>query len=341
MIDTLLSRDLLPDWTLRTGIRRLLRQRLREIAHPVPATRVREFAQELRSMPVAINTDESRAQHYEVPTEFYQYCLGPRLKYSSCLYESEHDSLAVAEERMLALTCERARLADGQRVLELGCGWGSLTLWMAEEYPNSHITGVSHSRTQREHILRVAELRGLRNVEIITCDMNEFTAVPGAYDRVVSVEMFEHMKNWPKLMGRISRWLQPEGMFFAHVFVHSRFAYHFEARDASDWMSRHFFSGGMMPAYSLFAEFQDDLRLIADWGVNGKHYARTAEDWLRNMDANRTEIMPLFAKTYGEAEAGKWWVYWRVFFMACAELWRHGDGEEWLVGHYLFENRAR
>ncbi len=339
MIDTLLSRDLLPDWAIRSGIRRLLRQRLREIAHPAPAVQVREFAEALRTLPVAINTTESKEQHYEVPTAFYQHCLGPRLKYSSCLYERAEDSLAQAEERMLALTCARARLADGQRILELGCGWGSLTLWVAERYPHAHITGVSHSRTQREHILAEAARRGLRNVDIITCDMNEFAAGNALYDRVVSVEMFEHMKNWPRLLWRISRWLKPDGMFFAHVFVHAKFAYHFEARDASDWMSRYFFTGGMMPAHDLFSQFQEDLRLVETWKVNGTHYARTAEHWLQNMDAHRAEIMPLFAETYGAHEAEKWWVYWRVFYLACAELWKFRDGEEWHVSHYLFQNK--
>lgn len=340
MIDTLLSRDLLPDWAIRTGIRRLLRQRLSEIERPDPTTQLRAFAESLRTMPVAVNTTESKEQHYEVPTAFYQYCLGPRLKYSSALYAGDHDTLARAEERMLELTCERARLADGQHILELGCGWGSLTLWMAENYPRAHITGVSHSRTQREHILAEAAHRGLRNIEIITRDMNDFAAAHAHYDRVVSVEMFEHMKNWPRLLWRISRWLKPDGMFFAHVFVHSRFAYHFEPRDASDWMSRHFFTGGMMPAHDLFAQFQDDMKLVEDWRVNGTHYARTAEHWLENMDAHRAEILPLFAETYGAHEAEKWWVYWRVFFMACAELWKYRGGTEWHVSHYLFRNRG-
>jgi cyclopropane-fatty-acyl-phospholipid synthase len=340
MIDTLLSRDLLPDWAIRAGIRQLLRARLQEIAHPHPPQCLAEFAAALRRMPVAINTAASREQHYEVPTAFYQRCLGPRLKYSSGLFEHANDTLARAEERMLALTGARAQLANGQRILELGCGWGSLTLWMAEHYRDAQITGVSHSATQREHILRAAERRGLDNVDIITCDMNEFDIGRGLFDRVVSVEMFEHMKNWPELLARISRWLQPDGKFFAHVFVHATTPYHFEARDESDWMSRYFFTGGMMPAHDLFAQFQEHLCLVESWKVNGTHYARTAEHWLRNMDAHRAAIIPLFAETYGAHEAGKWWVYWRVFFMACAELWAYRGGLEWHVSHYLFANRA-
>lgn len=336
MIDALLEKDLLPDRLIRFGIRRLLRQRLAEIAHPSPERQVSQFAAALRQMPIAVNTTESKEQHYEVPTPFYQHCLGPRLKYSSGFYDTGRETLAEAEEAMLALTCTRARLADGLDILELGCGWGSLTLWMAEKYPRARITGVSHSRTQREHILGEAQRRGLANVAVITCDMNDFDAGAARFDRVVSVEMFEHMKNWPRLMAGVARWLKPEGLFFAHVFTHSRFAYHFEARDETDWMSRYFFTGGMMPAHDLFPRFQDDLRLVADWKVNGRHYAQTAEHWLRNMDAHRAEILPLLAGTYGAAQARRWWAYWRVFYLACAELWWFRDGEEWHVSHYLF-----
>jgi len=336
MIDTLLEKDLLPDWLIRVGIRRLLRQRLAEIERPDVAVQVTQFAAALRALPIAVNTAESKEQHYEVPTAFYQRCLGPRLKYSSGFYETGTESLAQAEERMLAITCERARIANGQAILELGCGWGSLTLWLAEKYPQARVTGVSHSRTQREHILAEAARRGLANVEIITCDMNDFDITPGRFDRVVSVEMFEHMKNWPRLMGHVARWLKPDGLFFAHVFTHAHFAYHFEVRDDSDWMSKYFFTGGMMPAHELFPHFQEDLRLVQDWKINGRHYAQTAEHWLQNMDAHRPEIMPLFVSTYGAGQATKWWAYWRVFYLACAELWWFREGEEWLVSHYLF-----
>lgn len=336
MINRLLESNLLPDFLIRLGIRRLLRQRLREIEHPSPADQVAAFARALRDQPIAVNTADSREQHYEVPTRFFQLCLGPRLKYSSGLYPQGSETLAEAEEHMLALTASRAKLADGLDILELGCGWGSLTLWMAERYPRARVTGVSHSATQREHILAEAARRGLANVRIITCDMNDFDTTAAGYDRVVSVEMFEHMKNWPRLMARIARWLRPEGLFFAHVFTHSRFAYHFEVRDETDWMSRFFFTGGMMPAHALFPCLQDDLRLVADWKVNGMHYARTAEHWLENMDRHRAEILPLFAATYGPTETRKWWVYWRVFYLACAELWKFRGGDEWHVSHYLF-----
>lgn len=339
MIDSLLEKNLLPDFAIRFGIRRLLAQRLREETASIPAEQARRlesFAADLRTQPIAINTKESKEQHYEVPTAFYLRVLGPRLKYSSCWFGRGDETLAEGEEAMLRLYGERARLVDGQEILELGCGWGSLSLWMAARYPSSRITGVSHSRTQREHILAEAARRGLANVSIVTCDMNDFAIAAGHFDRVVSVEMFEHMKNWPRLMANIARWLKPGGRFFAHVFVHSRFAYHFVVRDQSDWMSKYFFTGGQMPAHDLFPRFQDDLKLVQLWKVNGTHYARTAEHWLEHMDANRAEIMPLFAQTYGADQAVKWWAYWRVFYLACAELWNYRQGEEWHVSHYLF-----
>jgi cyclopropane-fatty-acyl-phospholipid synthase len=338
MIDALLKKDLLPDWLIRIGIRRLLRRRLEEEQSGDNEAKVRRFAEELRTQPVAVNTAESKEQHYEVPTLFYQKCLGPRLKYSSCYYERGDETLAEAEEKMLALTCERASIANGLNILELGCGWGSLTLWMAEKYPESKITAVSHSRTQREYITGEARRRGFSNVTVITCDMNDFDIAPRQFDRVVSVEMFEHMKNWPRLMGAIARWLKPGGLFFSHVFVHARFAYHFVVRDETDWMSKYFFTGGQMPSHDLFSRFQDDLKLTREWKVNGTHYAKTAEHWLQNMDVHRAEILPLFAQTYGDDQAVKWWAYWRVFYLSCAELWNFSDGEEWHVSHYLFQN---
>lgn len=336
MIDSLLEKDLLPDWVIRRGIRRLLRQRLREEHTDKPVERLQQFAADLRTRPIAVNTSESKEQHYEVPTLFYQKCLGPRLKYSSGLYETGAETLAQAEEKMLALTCARARVEDGQQILELGCGWGSLTLWLAEKYPRARITAVSHSRTQRAHITTEARQRGLGNVTVITCDMNDFDLTAGQFDRVISVEMFEHMKNWPRLLANIARGLKPGGLFFAHVFVHAHFAYHFVVRDKSDWMSRYFFTGGLMPAHDLFSQFQDDLTLVEDWRVAGTHYAQTSEHWLQNMDAHQAEIMPLFVQTYGADQAVKWWAYWRIFYLSCAELWNYRDGQEWHVSHYLF-----
>jgi cyclopropane-fatty-acyl-phospholipid synthase len=371
MIDSLLAGDVFPDFLLRFGIRRLLRQRLREEDQGGPEpnrAHLLALVEELRRSPIAIETAAANEQHYEVPTRFYQLCLGPRLKYSSCHYPTGRETLAQAEEIMLALTCERAQLADGQEILELGCGWGSLTLWMAEKYPQARISGVSNSATQKLHIDAECARRGLKNVTIVTCDMNRFEPPAGSrrreeadsasddptvrlvtstatdpcigrFDRVVSVEMFEHMKNYERLLGNIARWLKPDGLLFVHIFTHRDFAYHFVARDETDWMSRYFFTGGIMPSDDLLLYFQRDVELVNHWNICGRHYGQTAKHWLQNMDSHEPEIRQIFRETYGPGNETKWWVYWRVFYLACAELWNFRGGNEWLVSHYLFRPR--
>lgn len=337
----LLERDLLPDAAIRFGIRRLVRRRLEEESRGGPAggaagveARKKSLVEELRRSPVALHTDDANEQHYEVPTEFFRHVLGPHMKYSGGYWPDGVDTLAASEVAMLALSAERADLRDGQDVLELGCGWGSLTLYMAAAFPASRIVGVSNSRSQREYILGEARRRGLENVEIVTADMNDFD-VERRFDRVVSVEMLEHMRNYEELFRRIAGWMKDDARFFVHIFCHREVAYPFEVRDASDWMAQYFFTGGMMPSFDLFRSFDDHLQIEKEWQVPGTHYEKTSNAWLAEMDGHPDELMPILERTYGAGEGTRWWARWRTFFMACAELFGFRGGEEWLVGHYL------
>ncbi len=336
----LMERGLLPDSLVRFGIRRLCRQRLRDEEQGSPeANRAAQeaFVESLRREPVAVHTDEANEQHYEVPSEFFRLSLGPRLKYSCCFWPEGIDTLGAAEEASLEQVCRRAELADGMEILELGCGWGSLSLWMAEKYPKSRILSVSNSATQRAFIEARRDERGLTNLEVLTADVTGLE-LDRTFDRAVSIEMFEHMRNYQTLMGRVASWLNPGGKLFIHVFTHREFAYRFETEGEDNWMGRYFFTGGLMPSDDLLLQFQDDLAIEQQWRLGGVHYQKTAEAWLEAMDRNREGIMPVFEKTYG-VEAKRWFQRWRVFYMACAELWGFRGGSEWGVCHYRFIKR--
>lgn len=294
---------------------------------------------ELKASPIAVNTNDANEQHYEVPTEFFKYCLGKHMKYSSGYWKQGVTDFDQSEADMLELTVTHADLKDGLNILELGCGWGSLTLFMAEKYPHANITGVSNSSTQKEYIDAEARKRELSNITIITADMNVFQT-NDRFDRVVSVEMFEHMRNYQLLLEKVASFLKDGGKLFVHIFTHKDFAYKFEVKDESDWMSKYFFTGGIMPSDHLLLYFQEHFAIDKHWRISGWHYSKTSEAWLANMDKHKKQIMPIFKKTYGEHQANRWWVYWRLFYMACAELWGYNKGEEWLVSHYLFQKRG-
>jgi cyclopropane-fatty-acyl-phospholipid synthase len=338
---SLMERGLLPDALVRRGIRGLCAQRLREEdagGDEAQRESLRRFIALMDAGPIAPVPEKANEQHYELPAAFFELVLGRHCKYSSCLWSDGVASLDEAEELALAATCEHADLRDGQEVLELGCGWGSLSLWMGERFPGSRIVAVSNSAPQRAFIEARAAQRGLANVSVITRDMNAFQT-DLRFDRIISVEMFEHMRNWRALLRRAASWLRPDGMMLLHVFVHRRFAYEFDTQGAANWLGRHFFTGGIMPSEDLPLHVADGLRVIERWHWPGTHYQRTANAWLANLDARRSDAMKTLAACYGTAQARRWLHRWRVFFMACAELWGYAGGDEWGVSHYRLAKR--
>lgn len=329
------ERGLIPDFLIRTGIRKLIRQRKIEIKKNYLYHR-EGILNQLESTAIAIHTDKANEQHYEVPSEFFTWVLGKNLKYSCALYEQGVQGLDQAENIMLELYCQRAQIKDGMDILELGCGWGSLTLYLAKKYPHSKITAISNSKGQKDFILNRCQQLAINNVEIITTDINYFKT-SAQYDRIVSIEMFEHMRNYKGLFALMHSWLKSDGKVFIHIFCHRNATYFFETDGDHNWMGRYFFTGGIMPSFDLFERVQNSLTLKQKWKVNGINYQATSEQWFKNMDLNRREIMPILAKTYGAKEANRWFIRWKMFFAACAELFGHEQGEEWFVGHFLFE----
>lgn len=322
----------LPDPVIRMGVSYLV-GRTRERLEKTPTSSTLAFAQQMSDYPIAIHTKEANAQHYEVPAKFFELALGPRRKYSCCFYDSEETTLAQAEERALEETVLHAGLSDGQNILELGCGWGSLSIFMAQRYPNARITAVSNSSSQRKFIEEQAARLGLNNLNIITADMNDFV-INGKFDRIVSVEMFEHMSNWRPLLTRLREWLTKDGRVFIHIFTHRNQPYRFDHAEKADWIAQHFFTGGIMPSRQLMHAFGDLFSVEEEWLWNGVHYQRTALDWLRNFDSRNNEIYEILRETYG-AEASLWRRRWRLFFLATEGLFGDREGEEWGVSHYL------
>ena len=334
---------LVPDSVIRAGIRRLLDSKRKEIRSgnvEFAANTLNRFVALMNQSPVALVPHLANEQHYEVPAEFFENVMGEHLKYSCCFWPNDVCSLSEAEAAALELTVKRAGIEDGMAVLDLGCGWGSLSLWIAEQFPNATVHSVSNSRAQRDFIMRQVKARAIDNVTVTTADMNDF-ATTGKFDRVVSVEMFEHMRNYGELFRRIESWLKEDGRFFMHIFCHRTTPYEYIDKGPSDWMSRYFFSGGIMPSADLPLRFADHLVIDKRWHWNGQHYERTCDAWLEKMDAGKSEIMPILADSYGAENASLWWQRWRIFFMACAELFAWDEGNEWHVGHYLFRKAER
>ncbi len=334
MIESLADRGAIPDPLLRFGIRLLCEQRLLHERSAGDGA----FVESLREAEIAPVPAKANEQHYEVPPEFFALILGPHRKYSSCYWPEGCERLGEAEASALAATAERAGIAPGQRILELGCGWGSLSLWMAGHFPTAEITAVSNSTPQRLFIEGEARRRGVTNLTVRTADMNRFEP-EGRFDRVVSVEMFEHMRNWPELFRRIGAWLEPEGRLFLHFFCHKTFSYPFETAGAGNWMGRYFFTGGMMPGRDLPHRFGDTLAVEDEWTWSGSEYRKTAEAWLENLDNRRDAILPILAATYGAGQEEKWFHRWRIFFLACAEVFGYQGGGQWLVAHYLLKRK--
>lgn len=337
------EKGIIPDFLIRWGIRKRLKSTLDQVSEPtqeLAQQRKDDWIRTLKESPIALVPEKANEQHYELPPGFFELVLGKRLKYSSGYWPEESLDLDGSEIAMLKLSCQRAELVDGMDILELGCGWGSLSLWMAEQYPKSNILAVSNSRDQREFIEKQIKTRNISNLRIQTADMNDFS-VDRSFDRVMSIEMFEHMRNYEALMKRVSGWLKPGGKLFVHIFTHKSIAYPYVNRGPEDWMTRYFFEGGQMPSADLLPQFaQDVLNLDEQWSVNGRHYQKTSRAWLDEMDSRKSSIMPIMEKTYGNSDSRIWFQRWRLFFMACEELFGFKNGTEWFVSHYLFKKLA-
>ncbi len=331
-----ISRGLIPDSLLRRGVRNQGRQRLQMMKNTDLKQEYLTFLKQASSGKIAVHTDDANNQHYEVDSEFFQYCLGKNLKYSSCYWNDDTSSLDEAEDIMLDLYCKRAKIEDGMTILDVGCGWGSLSLYLAQKYPKSKITGVSNSNSQRKFIEKLGYERNLHNLKIVTKDINSFETNK-KFDRIISIEMFEHTKNSKILMDSINKWLAPDGLFFMHVFAHKYNPYYFDTEQKNAWMAKYFFTGGMMPNHDLFKDLESDLNYQKSWMLSGTHYEKTSNAWLEKMDSNKTKILELFRRNNSNSVAKKKFYFWRLFFIACAEIFGYDGGSEWIISHHLFK----
>ena len=336
----LLARGLIPDWILRRGVRSQGKERLNMMNKVDSTKEYSKFIKEASTGNIAVNTDDANNQHYEVDSEFFKYCLGKNLKYSCCFWDENTLDLDAAEDNMLEIYSERAQITDGMNILDIGCGWGSLSLFLAQKYPKSEITGVSNSSSQKIFIDSVASERNISNLNIITRDINDFRTEE-KYDRILSIEMFEHTKNTKKLMNLINDWLNPNGLFFMHVFAHKENPYYFDRDQKNAWMAKYFFTGGMMPNHNLFKDLKSNLEYQKSWILSGEHYERTSNAWLDKMDQNKSKILSLFERSNSSSVAKRKFHFWRLFYIACAEIFGYDNGNEWVVSHHLFKKSGK
>ena len=338
--NSLLGRGLIPDWILRRGVRSQGKERLNMMNKVDSTKEYSKFINEASTGNIAVNTDDANNQHYEVDSEFFKYCLGKNLKYSCCFWDDNTLDLDTAEDNMLEIYSERAEIIDGMNILDIGCGWGSLSLFLAQKYPKSKITGVSNSSSQKIFVDSVASKRNISNLKIITRDINDFRTQE-KYDRILSIEMFEHTKNTKKLMNLINDWLNPKGLFFMHVFAHKENPYYFDRDQKNAWMAKYFFTGGMMPNHNLFKDLKSNLEYQKSWMLSGEHYEKTSNAWLDKMDQNKRKILSLFERSNSSTIAKRKFHFWRLFYIACAEIFGYEDGNEWVVSHHLFKKSAK
>ena len=327
---TIAELGLIPDVFIKTAVRFITKKRLNESGiHENKLNVIKSISEG----GIAEKTDDANEQHYEVPPEFFKYALGKNLKYS-CSFFDKTDSLDEAEKSMIELYIERADIQEGHDILDLGCGWGSFSLYVAEKYPSVSITAVSNSKDQIAFIQNEAKRRGLFNIKASKMDVNNLD-LDNKFDRIVSIEMFEHLRNYKLILNSLNSLLKPDGRLFVHIFCHKELTYFYEIKNSYDWMTKYFFEGGIMPSQDIFKYFDDELEVINQWDVNGNHYAKTCKAWLNNHYKNKDKILDIFDKHYDKPRI--WFNRWRIFFLSCEAFFAINNGREYFVSHYLLK----